>query len=208
LLTERDFRLIVDREAVKPRRACVWDETRYVVRNRERIPAAIRIDERLAPRVACLSCGAWQGLSDETRCSTCHSANLRSEERRIRGWVGIQRYLHTKDYGIDFIRNGRKILLRNDSMFSWIDPDDPGSRGEPEYPMEVPAGAGRIVGEIHIDHVRVNYQKNAFEYDTPDWQRVVRALRGEGPLLPKRAKEGETQVVSAPHAGGERRGER
>lgn len=58
-----------------------------------------------------------------------------------------------------------------------------------EYPIEVPAGAGRIVGEIHIDHVRVNYQKNAFEYDTPDWKKVERLLRGEGPLLPKSARE-------------------
>lgn len=189
LLTERDFRLVVDGEAVKPRRACVWDESRYVVRNREQIPAVIHIDERLADRVACLTCGAWQDIADENRCSTCHSTKLRVEERRIRGWVGIQRYLHTKDYGIDFIRNGRKILLRDVSIFSWVDPDDPGSRGEPEYPMEVPAGAGRIVGEIHIDHVRVNYQKNAFEYDTPDWKRVVRTLRGDGPLLPKRARE-------------------
>lgn len=189
LLTDHEFLLVVDSEAVKPRRACVWDESRSVVRNKEVVPAVIQIDERLADRVACLNCGIWQDGADEGWCTSCHSTRLRTEERNIRGWVGIQRYLHTKDYGIDFIRNGRKILLRDVSLFSWVDPDDPGSRGEPEYPIEVPAGAGRIVGEIHIDHVRVNYQKNAFEYDTPDWKRVVRTLRGEGPLLPRRARE-------------------
>ena len=56
-----------------------------------------------------------------------------------------------------------------------------------EYPIEVPY-EGRIVGEIHIDHVRVNYQKNAFEYDTVEWKHVVRTLRGDGPLRPNIAR--------------------
>jgi ribosomal protein L40E len=145
----------------------------------------IEIDERLADRHACLECGAWQDIPEST-CAQCGSNRLEIRERRIWGWVGIQRYLHATDYGIDFLRNGRKILLRDDSLFLWNDPDDASRRGEREYPIEFPR-AGRIVGEIHVDHVRVNYQKNAFEYETPDWKRVVRVLRGEGPLQPKRA---------------------
>ena len=186
LLDEKGFRLIVDGESVKPRRACVWDESRFVVRSGETIPAVITIDERLHDRHACMDCGLWQDALDGS-CADCGSERLEVRERRIWGWVGIQRYLHATDYGIDFIRNGRKILLRDDSLFRWDDPDDPSGRGEVEYPIEVPR-AGRIVGEIHVDHVRVNYQKNAFEYETPDWKRVMRVLRGEGPLLPKRAK--------------------
>ena len=121
-------------------------------------------------------------------------------ERRIWGWVGIQRYLHASDFGIDFIRNGRKILVRDQSLFRWVDPDDLSDRGETEYPIEVPR-AGRIVGEIHIDHVRVNYQKNAFEYDTPEWKRVVQVVRGEGPLQPKLAKsKGFTTTNTSPLA--------
>lgn len=200
ILSQQDINLLVDGEAVKPQRHCVWDQSRFVVRNGERIPAVIPIDEPLADRIACLDCGAWQDGTGDAICSECHSPNLRVQERRIWGWVGIQRYLHPTEYGIDFIRNGRKILLRDDSMFRWDDPDDPGTRGEPEYPMEVPR-AGRIVGEIHVDHVRVNYQKNAFEYDTPDWKRVVRVLRGEGPLLPKRARDlGYTTKNTSPLA--------
>ncbi|NEM07732.1 ATP-binding protein [Geodermatophilus normandii] len=187
LLADRGFRLIVDREAVKPRRACVWSPERSVTRNGQKIPAVIHVDHTLSPRHACLDCGLWQDVDDHV-CEDCGSGRLEIRERRIWGWVGIQRYLSTSDYGIDFLRNGRKILVRDDSLFRWDDPNEPSGRGEPEYPMEVPAGAGRIVGEIHIDHVRVNYQKNAFEYETPDWKRVVRALRGEGPLLPKRAR--------------------
>jgi hypothetical protein len=37
--------------------------------------------------------------------------------------------------------------------------------------------------------VRVNYQKNAFEYDTLEWKYAVRQLRGEGPLRPRIAKD-------------------
>jgi len=186
LLEHQGFRLIVDGEAVRPRRACVWDKSRSVVRSGDRIPAVIEIDERLADRAACQSCGLWQDAGVDV-CGDCGSDRLEVRERRIWGWLGIQRYLHKSDYGIDFIRNGRKILLRDDSLFRWDDPDDPSGRGQQEYPIEVP-GTGRLVGEIHVDHVRVNYQKNAFEYATPDWKRVLRTLRGEGPLLPRQAK--------------------
>jgi Histidine kinase-, DNA gyrase B-, and HSP90-like ATPase len=199
VLSERGFRLLIDRHPATPRLPCLWDESRYVVRNRERIPAVIKIDEQLPNRPVCLDCGTWQDGAD-THCAACDSNRLRSEERRIWGWLGIQRYLHQSDYGIDFIRNGRKILLRDDSLFHWQDPDDPTGRGQREYPVEVPSNAGRIVGEIHIDHVKVNYQKNAFEYDTPEWKRVVRVLRGHGPILPKAARAAGYTVNTSPLA--------
>jgi len=199
LLEHQGFRLIIDGDAVKPRRACVWSQERHVVRQGERIPAVIQINERLADRAACQNCGLWQDPEVE-RCDACNSDRLQVRERRIRGWLGIQRYLSKSDYGIDFIRNGRKILLRDVSLFFWEDPDDPSGRGVPEYPVELPAGTGRIVGEIHVDHVRVNYQKNAFEYDTPDWKRVVRTLRGEGPVLVKTARKLGYPVNKSPLA--------
>lgn len=187
LLADKEFALIVDGELVKPRLPCVWDKSRSVVRNNERIPAVFDIDERLPDRLVCMDCGAWQDPGEST-CEYCGSPRVEIRERRIWGWVGIQRYLHASDFGIDFIRNGRKILLRDVSLFRWDDPDDPTGRGEVEYPIELPR-AGRIVGEIHVDHVRVNYQKNAFEYDTPEWKRVARVLRGDGPLRPKIARQ-------------------
>jgi hypothetical protein len=184
LLSTRGFQLIVDGELVKPRRPCVWDKSRFVVRSNERIPAVFEIDERLPERRVCLDCGEWQELGQST-CEYCGSDRIEARERRIWGWVGVQRYIHSSDFGIDFIRNGRKILVRNRSLFNWDDPDDPTGSSEVEYPIEFPRGLGRIVGEIHIDHVRVNYQKNAFEYDTPEWKRVIRVLRGDAPLRPK-----------------------
>jgi Histidine kinase-, DNA gyrase B-, and HSP90-like ATPase len=198
LLSHRDFQLIVDRQAVKPRRPCIWGENRSVVRSGERIPAVIHIDERLADRNVCLECGHWQ--DDPAECDLCHGTRLEVRERRIWGWLGIQRYLHPTDFGIDFLRNGRKILLRDVRLFSWVDPDDPTGRGEQEYPIELPSGQGRIVGEIHVDHIQVNYQKNAFEYDSPAWRRVVKLLRGEAPLRPKAARALELPVNTSPLA--------
>ncbi len=186
LLRERGFSLLVDNTAVQPLLPCIWNHDRAVVVRGERIPAYIEIDKELSPLTACQNCGHWQDLGI-TACEDCGSRRLEVRDRRIKGWLGIQRYSHKTDFGVDFLRNGRKILVRDLSLFSWVDPNEPGARPIPEYPIEVP-NEGRIVGEIHLDHVRVNYQKNAFEYDTPDWKYAVRQLRGEGPLRPQFAR--------------------
>lgn len=186
LLRKKGFSLLVDNTAVQPLLPCIWGHDRAVVVRSERIPAYIPIDKELTPMLACQDCGRWQDLG-LTHCEECGSPNVEMRERRITGWLGIQRYSHKTDFGIDFLRNGRKILIRDLSLFSWVDPNEPGARPVPEYPIEVP-NEGRIVGEIHLDHVRVNYQKNAFEYDTPEWKYAVRQLRGEGPLRPQFAR--------------------
>ena len=82
----------------------------------------------------------------------CDSDNLQLRERRITGWVGVQRYLDPNDFGIDLLRNGRKILVSDKTLFDWENPDT----GEvwTEYPIEFGSTTGgRIVGEIHLDHV-------------------------------------------------------
>lgn len=188
LLADRQFRLVVDNVGVEPRRPCVWSPDRFVVRSGDKVPAVIPINEQLPEMAACHDCGRWQD-PQLTECEICRSSNLEVRSRAITGWVGIQRYFSTNDFGIDFLRNGRKILIRDTRMFAWEDPDEPGARPEQEYPIELAATiGGRIVGEIHIDHVPVNYQKNAFEYDTPEWKKVVRTLRGSAPLRPEIAR--------------------
>lgn len=196
LLREKGFSLLVDNTAVQPLLPCVWNRDRFVVVRRERIPAYIEIDKALTPLAACLDCGRWQDVG-VTQCEECDSRSIEVRDRRIKGWLGIQRYSHKTDFGIDFLRNGRKILIRDVSLFSWVDPNEPGARPVPEYPIEVP-NEGRIVGEIHLDHVRVNYQKNAFEVDTPDWKHAVRQLRGEGPLRPQIAQAAGYDVNESP----------
>lgn len=190
LLGEEGFHLYVSGHAVKPRRACAWSPSREVSRRRygkvEAIPAQIKIDRDLPDMAACGNCRHWQEPG-QIKCRVCGSDDLQVRQRRIVGWLGIQRYLHQSDFGIDFIRNGRKILLRDKRLFTWRDPNDD-SNEVTEYPVEVPY-EGRIVGEIHIDHVPVNYQKNAFEYDGQAWRAVVRTLRDEGPIQPNKRKE-------------------
>jgi hypothetical protein len=190
LLDHEGFRLYMAGQMVKPRKACVWDASRDVTRTRygskETISAVIPIDKPLPDTAACAICRHHQPLG-AAECEVCGSTELTVQQRRIHGWLGIQRYSHTSDFGVDFLRNGRKILLRDKRVFTWQDPDDDVTEVR-EYPVEVPP-EGRIVGEIHIDHVAVNYQKNAFEYDSRDWKTVVRTLRGDGPIQPKKRKE-------------------
>jgi hypothetical protein len=191
LLSEWPFSLYVDGVRVAPRRPCIWGDNRSVIYGSgptaEVIPAIVRLDRALPDAEACLTCGNWQppGIS---ACSECGSTTLESRARRIHGWIGIQRHLHKSEFGIDFLRNGRKILRSDKRLFSWLDPNDPLAAAEVEYPVELGQG-GRIVGEIHLDHVPVNYQKNAFEWSDRGWIAAARFLRGDGPLLPKRAKE-------------------
>lgn len=188
LLGKQSFKLYVDEVAVEARKDCVWDASRsvtYGVGNAtEVIPAIIQIDEKLPPADSCMSCGNFQppGLGE---CDRCASKALVDRPRRIHGWVGIQRYLHKTEFGIDLIRNGRKILRYDKRLFSWLNPDE--GVAEVEYPVEL--GLGRIVGQIHLDHVPVNYQKNAFDWNDRQWLSASTILRGKGPMLPKRAKQ-------------------
>lgn len=189
LLQQEHYELQVNGVVVKPRRACVWSEDRSVSfgsgAGLEQIPAVIHIDHELPDQAACRTCGNWQSPQLES-CTVCQSTRLVVRSRRIHGWVGIQRFIDRTDYGIDFLRNGRKILARDTTIFAWDDPNSAMGRLIPEYPMEVPAGFGRIIGEIHLDHVPVNYQKTAFIQETSAWVAARRLLRGDdGPLLPK-----------------------
>jgi Histidine kinase-, DNA gyrase B-, and HSP90-like ATPase len=187
LLDAEEFRLTVNGIAVQPWRHCVWSKERSVVTGGEQIPAVIEIDEDLGERAVCKACGLWQ-YPFNTECEQCASPDLETRQRRVHGWVGISRELDRKEFGLDFLRNGRKILRFDKEIFRWDDPDEPTGTGEIEYPIELPANAGRIVGEIHLDHVRVAYTKNSFDTADAAWWAAIKILRGEGPLLPRKAR--------------------
>ncbi|MEW1701146.1 ATP-binding protein [Streptomyces sp. NPDC091278] len=187
ILTEHPFELYVGGTRVKPVRHCRWGDDRYVLYNgKERIPAYIKIDKKLPDGIACRDCGEWQSRASE-ECSVCGSGNLAPRERRIHGWLGVQRYLDKTEYGIDFLRNGRKILRWDKQLFTWNNPEEGAGDEEPEYPVELAHQGGRLIGEIHLDHVPVTYQKDAFAYGERSWIAAVEMLRGEAPLQPKRA---------------------
>jgi hypothetical protein len=199
LLAARGYELIVDGIEVKPWRHCVWGESRKVVRRGIEVPAVIKIDEPLTAHPVCTICGSWQE-PDAPRCAECGSADLAERERRIHGWLGIARELDSKEYGIDFLRNGRKIMRFDKSLFTWADPDDPTGASAVEYPIEVPANMGRIVGEIHLDHVPVRYTKDSFDTADRSWRYAVRVLRGETSLQPRRAAQAGDEPNESPLA--------
>lgn len=191
ILDERPFELWVQGQRVKPRRHCRWGEDRFVVygsgASAEKIPAFILIDETFEPAEACGDCGNWQE-PDKGICDQCRSDRLVLRERRIHGWLGVQRHLDKREFGVDFLRNGRKILQWHKGLFEWTNPNDPMGVIDVEYPLELVNQGGRLIGEIHLDHVPVTYQKNAFEYSDRSWRAARDFLRGVGPLQPEKAK--------------------
>jgi hypothetical protein len=180
------IRLVVNRTRLMPRRHCVWGEERSVeLPDGSTVHAVEKLNVTLAPRRYCVHCMRTLA-TDEELCPTGSSnCNVVESPRRIRGWVGLQRYLDKTDFGIDFIRNGRKIEIGNKDLFVWSD----GESSEVEYPIDDPRNRGRFIGEIHIDHCRVGYTKDRFERDDPSWGEMVRLVRGDGPLRPTVAKQ-------------------
>lgn len=192
LLDNTPYELFVQGVKVTPRRACRWGDDRFVTygsgAKSKAIPAYIPIDETFEPADACETCGNWQQLGKDA-CDQCGGVSLTQRERRLHGWLGIQRHLDKRDFGIDFLRNGRKILQGDKSLFNWTNPNDPLAGVDIEYPVELANQGGRIIGEIHLDYVPVHYQKNAFEYSDRAWRAAVDYLRGEAPLQPQKAKQ-------------------
>ena len=183
------FQLFVNNKIVQQRRHCVWDKDRVVtLSDIGDVPAVIYFNFALASRVNCGHCMAWlPGDTDLTEpCPFCGTqGSLVCRGRNIRGWIGLQRHLDKVEFGFDFVRNGRKIEIANKDLFVWRQEDVE----EPEYPIDDQRGRGRFVGEIHVDHCRVDYAKQRFDRNDPAWSEMVRLIRGEGPLRPEKAKE-------------------
>jgi hypothetical protein len=180
------IRLTLGGARVTPLRPCVWDASRSVeLPDGTTVSAVEQFDVALAPRRYCEHCMRTLA-SDQEECPTgsAHCAIVETP-RRVKGWVGIQRYLDKTDFGIDFIRNGRKIEIGTKDLFIWND----GETQEVEYPIDDPRSRGRFIGEIHLDHCQVSYTKNRFERDDPAWNEMVRVVRGDGPLRPNTARQ-------------------
>jgi hypothetical protein len=186
-LAGRGIAMYLNGKRLSPWIPCVWSAQRTVSRSGVDINAVQVVDLKLSDAYACAHCGYWQRQDHVDMCAECGSDQLESRTRRIHGWLGVQRYLDDAEFGIDFLRHGRKILIEDKSLFTWENFDT----GETflEYPIEPPAGNGRLVGEVHIDHVPVLYQKTDFDRESREWRDVVRYLRGEGPMRAKKARE-------------------
>lgn len=184
-----EFKLYVNNKVVQHRRFCVWNETRSAeLPDLGEVPAVIHLNWPLGERLHCSACMNWSSVVNPVpaSCPICEApGTLARRARRVHGWLGLQRYADTTEFGIDFIRNGRKIELASKDLFVWR-----GDNGdEPEYPIDDPSRRGRFVGEIHIDHCRVNFAKERFDRSDPAWDEMIRLVRGEGPLRPEKARE-------------------
>lgn len=129
-----------------------------------------------------MACGFWLSV-EASACPECGEKDLQRRARRIWGWLGIQRYNHRNNFGVNFIRLGRAIVVQDKGLFDWS--DDFGSP-ETEYPVEI--GGGRIVGEIHLDHAPVNFRKTDFDREHRAWTTMYEVVHGIAPLRPNKAR--------------------
>ncbi|PKN79205.1 MAG: hypothetical protein CVU48_05950 [Candidatus Cloacimonetes bacterium HGW-Cloacimonetes-1] len=178
LLKEEKVRIVIDEEACHAFMHCVWDQSRHVERQGHGlIPAKYTFSEVIGHQTRCTNCYA---LVPQDKCPACGSESVRTIEERIRGWLGIQRFDDISHYGIDLIRNGRTIrLLEKVAFFEFM--DEMGNTIK-DYPID--SQYGRIVGEVHIDHVPVDFMKQDFQRSSAEWQRAMSYLRGESSLQP------------------------
>lgn len=204
LLDTEGFSVVVNGEELNPRKHCVWSEERSVEvtlgGERQRVPAKIPIDFQLTSIEVCATCNTQKLQSNSAQACECGDSKFDLVDRRIHGWIGVQRYLHSSDYGIDFLRNGRKILTFDKRLFLWRDPNDPNATESIEYPTELAHQGGRIVGEIHVDHIKAVYTKDAFEFKSSDWGTMVRLIRGDAPIRPQKARAAGYQENLSPLA--------
>ena len=188
VLRDKEFNvnITVNEESVLPFEHCVWSETRSVNRKGAGvIPAKISFDQVLRVARRCENDGTII-LDGGLVCSSCGGNKTKQIEERVRGWVGVQRFDDVSNFGIDIIRNGRAIrVAEKDAFFVYADELN---KTEKEYPLD--RGTGRIVGEIHLDHVPVDYTKQDFERPSREWVEAMEFIRG-GALQAKNRLDGE-----------------
>lgn len=193
LLNTREIIIQVKGKQLRSRNHCVWSESRYVRYNDQNISARVNIDRNLGDALFdtirnCYLTGdeaePYYTAQQEGRSLPSH---IVERGKRLTGWLGIQRYADPNDFGIDFIRNGRKILISDKSLFQYENPIT--GQKELQYPLELGTSiGGRIVGELHVDYLLPTYQKNDFDRSDNSWAQTVEAICGAGPLLPKSRK--------------------
>ena len=192
LLGGENIRIYVNGSPVRPVIPCIWDPSRTVAYKGAVVPAAAPIDFTLGDAYACMDCGRLF-TSPHDECTSCGGFDIQVRERRIWGWVGVQRYTDNSDFGFSFFRQGRCLIDRDKQLFDWQTPD---GTWETEYPVEI--GGGRIVGEIHMDFAKPQVRKTDFDRESREWQDMRELVRGYEPLRPNIARARGYQENSSP----------
>ena len=193
LLNNQEIAIYVKGRQLRPRNHCVWSESRYVRYSDQNVSARMMIDRNLGDALFDLSRNCYLTADEAEQYYVDQQegrdlpAHIIERGKRLTGWLGIQRYADPNDFGIDFIRNGRKILISDKSLFQYENPIT--GQKELQYPLELGTSVGgRIVGELHVDYLLPTYQKNDFDRSDNSWAQTVVAICGVGPFLPKSRK--------------------
>lgn len=180
------FSLIINNRKVTPWEHCVWPAEWTVYKKSEGDVSPIQeFDQLFGTKYVSKTTGDIFDSPDELE-----PEDTVEVRERIYGWLGIQRYADESEYGVDILRNGRKIEIDCKDVFNWEDND---GRVYSEYPIDDPRQKGRIVGEIHLDHGYVHYTKNKFEREHYSWTQLLQAVRKNEPLT-KRSDFGLADV--------------
>ena len=179
ILRKGEIKIIINEGRCEAFEHCVWDDSRYVVRKQGNIPAVIRFDQVVGTSKRCGRCTAVLG-TEHVKCPSCGSTTIRTVEERVKGWVGIQRFDSDTEFGIDLIRNGRAIKTgEKNAFFEFVDEFKHTIK---DYPID--SQYGRIVGEIHLDFVPVDFLKEDFQRSSVEWQKAMLFIRGNSSLQP------------------------
>lgn len=187
ILRDGNVQIFINNEACEAFEHCVWGSNRYVQNKRfGKIPARYDIDSVISTHRRCAKCRSLIP-DNETVCPLCGCTEIRSVEERVYGWVGIQRFDHPNNFGIDLIRNGRAIKIgEKRAFFEYVDEFQ---NVITDYPIDGPYG--RIIGEIHLDFVPVDFLKQDFQRSSEEWLNAMAFLRGNSSLQPR--QEGADQ---------------
>lgn len=180
ILKEGEIKIYVNEGECIAFEHCVWDDSRYVEKSKHgKIPAVFRFNKVLFTQKKCSECATTiESFQDE--CPACGCKEFRTLEERVRGWVGIQRFDDLSEFGIDLIRNGRAIRISEKAAF--FEFVDEFQKTIKDYPID--SNYGRIVGEVHLNHVPVDFMKQDFQRSSSEWHRAMVFLRGESSLQP------------------------
>ena len=204
LLSRNNISIFVRNKKLVAQKPCVWDKSRYVMYDNRPVQAIIEIDHSFGSSFFNVEKNRYLTEEESDTINELRTEGspipdgIISREKRVHGWLGIQRYANPNDFGIDLVRNGRKILMSDKTFFYYDNPWT--NTRDLQYPVELGSTVGgRIVGELNVDFLLPTYQKNDFDRTDRSWQQLVDFICGAGPYLPKQRKAaGFTDPVEAP----------
>ena len=198
-LEREKIKITINEKGIEPYRFCIWNKDKTVVtkRDKEVIPVYHNLDNVNIGEA--IFSKTFNTYVDEETAKKLDADDLIKRKITINGWVGLQRFFDTREYGINVIRNGRIILIQEkDKFFNWYYPEEFSEEYIREhtqeckgsyvagYPVDNKILGGRIVGEVHADFIHPNFTKDGLENESDlSWQRVVNYLSGDGPFQPE-----------------------